>query len=29
MDLDRFVEGWFSEETQRTMQALAKRLSKA
>jgi len=29
MDLDRFVEGWFSEETQQTMQALADRLRKA
>ena len=28
MDLDRFVEGWFSEETQKTMHALAKRLAK-
>lgn len=28
MDLDRFVEGWFSEETQKTMQALAARLQK-
>lgn len=29
LDLDRFVEGWFSEETQRTMQALAARLKQA
>ncbi len=29
MDLDRFVEGWFSEETQQTMQALVARLQKS
>ncbi len=29
LDLDRFVQGWFSEETQQTMHALAKRLQKA
>lgn len=29
MDLDRFVQGWFSDETQRTMHALAKRLQKS
>jgi len=29
LDLDRFVAGWFSDETQQTMRALAKRLEKA
>lgn len=29
LDLDRFVQGWFSEETQKTMHALVKRLQKA
>lgn len=29
MDLDQFVKGWFSEETQQTMKALVARLQKA
>jgi 3,2-trans-enoyl-CoA isomerase len=28
LDLDRFVQGWFSEETQQTMRALASRLKR-